>query len=313
MQQFLHNSHLAIPPGEGHRGVEYKSLGASVTSHRKSVETMRNQFRFRIIDGLPAGAEKAASSDPASSCAGRSAANQLLDHLADDVMENPMSLVMEGFQARVNALLQDRARTGRKLHDDVLRPLFTMSLNLHAHRHTSTSGSLDGQCVWDESIATLKKVIRDTRKLIRGLEEAEAQESDLMSEFYSMINAYEALGGLQIELYIESHTLNLLTQEEKRELLTITREALNNCIRHAQATRATVKLHQSKSRVCLAILDNGIGFSSTETQSRGYGLSHMENRARRLGGKLHVRSQKGRGTTIIAEFALEPMLAPLRP
>ena len=311
MQQFLHNSHLAIPPGEDHRGVGYKSLGASVTFHRKSVETMRNQFRFHIIDGFLPGAEKASSSKPASPCADHSAANPLLHHLAGDVTENHMSLVMEGFQTRVTALLQDRARTGRILHDDVLRPLFTMSLNLHAHRHTCTGGSSDAQCVWDESIAMLNKVIHDTRKLIRGLEEAEAQESDLMSEFYSMINAYEALGGLQIEIYIESHALNLLTQEEKREVLTITREALNNCIRHAQATRATVKLHQSKARICLAILDNGIGFSSNETQSRGYGLFHMETRARRLGGKLHVRSQKGRGTTIIAEFALEPMLAPL--
>ena len=311
MQLFLHNSHLAIPPGEDHRGMEYKSLGVSVTSHRKSVETMRNQFRFQIIDGFLPGAEKASSSRPASPCAGHSAANQLLHHLAGDVTENHMSLVMEGFQTRVTALLQDRARTGRTLHDDVLRPLFTMSLNLHAHRHTCTSGSSDAQCVWDESIATLNKVIHDTRKLIRGLEEAEVQESDLMSEFYSMINAYEALGGLQIELYIESHALNLLTREEKREVLTITREALNNCIRHAQATRATVKLHQAKARICLAVLDNGIGFSSTETQSRGYGLFHMETRARRLGGKLHVRSQKGRGTTIIAEFALQPMLAPL--
>ncbi len=311
MQQFLHNSHLAIPPGDCHCGVEYTSLGASVTSHRKDVETMTNHFRFQIIDGFLSGAERASSSKPASPCTGRSTANRLLHHLAGDVSENHMSLVMEGFQTRVNALLQDRARTGAKLHDDVLRPLFTMSLSLHAHRHTCTSGSSEAQCVWDESIATLNKVIHDTRKLIRGLEEAEVQDSDLMSEFYSMINAYEALGGLQIELYIESHTLNLLTQEEKRELLTITREALNNCIRHAQATRATVKLHQSKARICLAILDNGIGFSSTETQARGYGLSHMETRARRLGGKLHVRSQKGRGTTIIAEFALEPMFAPL--
>ena len=100
MQQFPHNSHLAIPPGEDHRGVEYKSLGASVTSHRKSVETMTNQFRFQIIDGFLPGVEKASSSKPASPCTGRSAANQLLQHLAGDVTESHMSLVMEGFQAR---------------------------------------------------------------------------------------------------------------------------------------------------------------------------------------------------------------------
>ena len=272
---------------------------------------MTNQFRFQIIDGLLPRGEKAPSSQPASPSGGPSASNQLLKHLEGDVAENNMPLVVEGFQNRLDALLQDRARTGRNLHDDVLRPLLTMSLRLNAHRHTCASASSEAQCLWDESIATLNKVIHDTRKLIQVLEEGEVQGFDLMSELYSMINTYEALGGLHIELYIESHTLDLLTQEEKRELLTITREALNNCIRHAQATRAVVKLHQSKAGICLAILDNGIGFSSTETQSRGYGLSHMESRARKLGGKLHVRSQKGRGTTIIAEFALEPTLAPL--
>lgn len=272
---------------------------------------MTDRFRFQIIDGfLPRGG-KASSTKPAPPSGGTPSNNQLLQHLGADVAENNMSLVVEGFQNRLNALLQDRARTGRNLHDDVLRPLFTFSLSLKAHRHTCASASAEVQCFWDESIAALNRVIRDARKLIRDLEEGDVQEFDLMTELYSMINVYEALGGLHIELYIESDTLNLLTQEEKRELLTITREALNNCIRHAQATRAIVKLHQSKASMCLAILDNGIGFTSSDPQSRGYGLSDMESRARKLGGKLHVRSQKGRGTTIIAEFALEPMLAPL--
>ena len=132
-----------------------------------------------------------------------------------------------------------------------------------------------------------------------------------MSELDAMINVYQALGELHIEPYIESHAVTLLTQEEKRELLTITREALNNCIRHAQATHAMVKLQRAKAKICLVILDNGIGFSSADIQSRGYGLSYMEMRARRLGGELHVRSQKGQGTTIIAEFSLEPIPAPL--
>jgi signal transduction histidine kinase len=272
---------------------------------------MANQFRFQIIDGLLPRGAKAPLRNPGSP-AGRPSANKpLLQHLAGDAAENTLSRVMEGFQNRVNALVQDRARTGRNLHDEVLRPLFTVSLSLKAHRRTCTCASAEAQCVWDESIAVLNKVLRDARKLIRDLEEGEVPEFDLMSELYAMIDAYETLGGLRIELYIEPDTPNLLTQEEKRELLTITREALNNCIRHAQATRAMVKLHQSNAKMCLAIRDNGIGFSSSEPQSRGYGLSHMESRARKLGGTLHVCSQKGCGTTIIAEFDLEPIFAPL--
>ncbi len=140
--------------------------------------------------------------------------------------------------------------------------------------------------------------------LIRGLEEGRIKEFDLTSEMHTMIKTFDPLGRLQIELTIQSRALNLMTQDEKRELFNIAREAFSNCIRHAQATRATIKLNHSRARIRLAIVDDGIGFSPTETQSPGYGLPNMETRARKLGGRLQVRSQKGRGTRIIAEFAL---------
>lgn len=267
---------------------------------------MRKQFRFQIIDGSRPG-KQPQSSAPASSSRGSSPDKQLIHHLVGEAPEDHVSRVMEGFQSRLVALLEDRLRTGRHLTDDVLRPLFTIRLSLETHRQTCTSASSEVRCFCARSIAQLNEVIHDTRRLIRGLEEGEVQEFDLTSELYSMIKTFEAIGGLHIELFIESGIVTLLTQEENRELLTITREALNNCIRHAQATRATVKLRHSKARIYLIILDNGVGFSSSESHLRGYGLSNMESRARKLGGRLQVQSQKGRGTTIIAEFGLEPV------
>ena len=123
-----------------------------------------------------------------------------------------------------------------------------------------------------------------------------------------MINSYKLLGRLDIELIIQAHAITLMTKEEKHEVLDITREALNNCIRHAQATRAIIKLNHSRASIRLTIMDNGIGFIATASQRRGYGLTNIENRVRKLGGRLHIQSRKGRGTRILAEFALEPIL-----
>jgi signal transduction histidine kinase len=271
---------------------------------------MTNHFPFRIIDGFLATNNKAPHNEASLSSGFPVNKTQLLQHLVGDAAETNLLLVLEAFQKRLDGLLDDRIRVGRNLHDRVLGPLFTITLSLKAHHETCTSAFEDAQCFCKQSIEQLNKAIQDIRKIIRTLEEGEIQEFDLMSEMYSMINTYERLG-LQIELIIESQALNLLTQQEKCELFTIAREALSNSLRHARATRATVKLRHSKARMCLAVLDNGIGFNSSQDQPRGYGLSNMESRARKLGGRLHIRSQRGRGTTIIAEFALEPILTPL--
>jgi two-component system nitrate/nitrite sensor histidine kinase NarX len=269
---------------------------------------MSNHFPFQIIDGYLATNGKGPHRTPRLSAGFPSANHQVLQHLVGDAAESNLPRVVEGFQKRLDALLHDRIRIGRHLHDCVLRPLLTIGLRLHRQTYRGLSSVTPSAC--GQSIEQLNKAIHETRRIIRDLEEGEIQEFDLMSEISSMIATYELLGQLQIESIIEPQTLQLLTQEEKHELFTITREALSNCIRHAHATRATVKLHQANAKLYLAILDNGIGFSSGDTQ-RGYGLSNIETRARKLGGRLRIRSRKGRGTAIIVQFVLEPMLTPL--
>jgi two-component system, NarL family, sensor histidine kinase DevS len=269
---------------------------------------MRNHFPFQIIDGFLATPGKAPHRTPRLSAGCSSATTPVLQHLVGDPVESNLPLVLESFQKRVDALLHDRSRLGRHLHDCVLRPLLTIGVRLHGQTYRGLSSVTPHPC--RQSIAQLNKVIHETRRIIRDLEEGDIQEFDLMSEMSSMITTYELLGQFQIESIIEPQTLHLLTQEEKHELFTITREALSNCIRHAHATRATVKLHQANAKMYLAILDNGIGFSSGDTQ-RGYGLSNIETRAKRLGGRLRIRSRKGRGTAIIVQFVLEPVLTPL--
>lgn len=272
---------------------------------------MKEEFRFRIIDGFRQTVGRIASNRCSLPSTLASDGNQLLHQLVGDPTENNLPLVLEASQRRVNALIEDRTRIGRDLHDCVLQALFDIGVSLKTHRLTCPNVRSEAKCSGDRSIEQLNKLIREVRLLIRGLEEGRIQEFDLTSEMHSMIKTFDPLGRVQIELTIQSRALNLLTQDEKRELFNIAREAFSNCIRHAQATRATIKLNHSRARIRLAIVDNGIGFSPTETQSPGYGLPNMETRARKLGGRLHVRSQKGQGTRIVAEFALEPTLAPV--
>ena len=222
--------------------------------------------------------------------------------------DNDLSLVLEACHKRLDALLEDRNRIGRNLQGRVLQPLFVLTSRLTDNRHGPTDVPADTSCIQERSILQLNVLIREIRRIIRSLEEGGVEEYDLMSEIRSMINSYEPLGDLAIELIIESHVLQLLTQEEKHEVFNITREAINNCVRHAQATRAIIRLRQRGARIRLSILDNGIGFCPLHKPSRGYGLPYIQTRVRKLGGQLHVRSRKGRGTQIVAELALEPSM-----
>ena len=260
---------------------------------------MPNNFPFHIIEGFR-GATRGHESCIAS---GATANENHILKIIGEATDSNLSLVLEACQKRLDALLEDRNRIGRDLQDRVLQPLFAITTNLAGDRHACTNLSADTGWIRDQSLLQLNKLIQEIRRIIRNLEEGGVEEYDLMSEMHSMINSYEPLGELAIELIIQSHALQLLTQEEKREVFSITREAINNCVRHAQATRAIIKLDHRGARIRLAIMDNGIGFCPFDTSSRGYGLPNIETRVKKLGGQLHVRSRKGRGTKIVAEFA----------
>ncbi len=272
---------------------------------------MKDKCAFKIINGFRQTAGRITSNKSSFPSGLAPGGNHMLHQLVGDATENNLPLLLEVFEKRLNVLIEDRTRIGRELHNVVLQALYTIGVSLETHRRTCPDVSAGAKCSGDQSIEQLNQLIQDIRRMIRGLEEGRVQEFDLMSEMESMIKTYQRLGQLHIELIIQSRALDLLTQEEERELCNITREALGNCVRHAQATRATITLNHSRARIRLAIVDNGIGFSPTKNQSPGYGLPNMEARARKLGGRLHVRSQKGRGTRIIAEFALEPILDPV--
>jgi signal transduction histidine kinase len=147
--------------------------------------------------------------------------------------------------------------------------------------------------------------------MIHGLEFGKVEEFDLASELRILVDTYAQIGKLRIAIKLQATALEILTGEEEREILNIVREALSNCVRHARASRATVTLRTRGPRVRLAIGDDGTGFDSSMNQFAGYGLANMATRAKKLGGQLTIRSRVGRGTRIIAEFSLEPILIPV--
>jgi signal transduction histidine kinase len=219
-----------------------------------------------------------------------------------------LTIAFKATESRLSKLLEDRTRIGRDLHDCVLQSLYAIGLNIETARRTGNDQTAEGREADDRMIRQINQLIHEVRGMIRELESGSVQEFDLSSELFDLCTTYEQTGRLHIKLDLQRSAIDILTNEEEREILNIVREALSNCARHANATRAAVSIRMRDAKIRVSIHDDGVGFSTALGRPRGYGLANMEARAKRLGGVLKVQSKTGEGTHIIAEFSLEPLL-----
>lgn len=225
-----------------------------------------------------------------------------------DSCARELTTAFRATECRLNKLLEDRTRIGRDLHDCVLQSLYAIGLNIETSQRVRREQTAEDRESSGRMVQQINQLIHEVRGMIRELESGTLQEFDLSAELSSLCRAYEQSGGVQIKLHLQSNAVEVLTKEEEREILHIVREALSNCARHANAARAVVSIRMREARIRVSIHDDGIGFSAAVGQRRGYGLTNMEARAKKLGGTLRVQSKTGGGTQVIAEFALEPLL-----
>lgn len=231
-----------------------------------------------------------------------------LDHYQLEPGAGDLTTALKATEQRLHRLLEDRSRIGRDLHDCVLQSLYAIGLTIETALRLRHNNNKDSQLYESDMTLQINQLIHDVRGMIRELESGTVQEFDLSSELTTLRTIYEQAGRLEVKLDIQRNAIEVLTHEEEREILNIVREALSNCARHAHATLALVSIRMKDTRVRISIQDDGIGFAQAPGPSRGYGLTNMEARAKKLGGTLRVQSKTGKGTQVTVEFSLEPLL-----
>jgi signal transduction histidine kinase len=125
------------------------------------------------------------------------------------------------------------------------------------------------------------------------------EEQGLTGALRSRLNAVEARAGLVTSF--EGEAAPRLPAEIEQELFRIAQEGLNNVLKHAHATRVSVRLDVSDGRIALEIADNGLGFEPSLGGGGGFGLASLQQRAERLGGTLRLDSAPGSGTRVCVE------------
>ncbi|HEX2765084.1 MAG TPA: GAF domain-containing sensor histidine kinase [Candidatus Limnocylindria bacterium] len=205
-------------------------------------------------------------------------------------------------QVRRLAVVDERERISRDLHDSVIQAIYAQTLALDEAVEL-VGGDPDGarQRV-DEAIDALNGVIRDIRNFIFGLRPVLLENGGLADGLAQLAAELRRNAGVEVTLDVDERGRNAdLPIETVAELLAVTREALSNVARHARATHASVRLTEdARVRWRLEIGDDGIGFDASADPGGGHhGLANMAARMRAASGTFEVDSAPGAGTRII--------------
>ncbi len=146
--------------------------------------------------------------------------------------------------------------------------------------------------------STTEILINSIRKIALSLRPVMIDELGLTASLEWQCKEFASVNGIPCEFenyYVEE----TLSKEVKVELFRICQESLTNIMRHAKATRVTVRLQHQLKGVYLYVVDNGIGFEKNQKKD-SFGLSGMLERVLSVKGKLTIDSKNGKGTTICA-------------
>lgn len=276
---------------------------------KRGFQLMKDRRGFQIIDGfLHSSSGKPANQRAARAQGISTGTAEAIPCLLRGQVENNLTAALTASEQRLSALLYDRSRIGRELHGSVLQALYAIGLSLAQSHELSRGATQSGPHAHNQAANQLHKLIQDIRRLILSMESDCVDPFRLVSELQVLAQTVKRVSEVRIRVEVEPAAEEILTGEEARELLTITREALSNCVRHARATQIVISLRHNGSRVQLSIRDNGSGFDVEHGPAKGIGFAHMEDRVRKIGGRLNIQSTVSRGTCITADVYLEPIL-----
>ena len=199
------------------------------------------------------------------------------------------------------ATLEERARLARELHDSVTQSLYSVTLLAEAVARLLSTGDHQTAVEYLRELRdTAQESLREMRLLIFELRPVALEKSGLPGALRLRLESVEARSGLKTELQMEG--VEKLPYGVKMELYQITQETLNNILKHARATKVQVKLHFLDTLTCLEVTDDGEGFDLEQAaRSGGLGLAGIAERAKKIGGKLHIDSAPGKGTSVRVE------------
>ena len=207
-------------------------------------------------------------------------------------------------QAQRLAVVEERQRLARELHDSVTQALYGATLYAEAASRQLATGQLDlASEHLGELRDTAQEALREMRLLIFELRPSVLESEGLRTALRARLEAVEERAGLEVAFQVRGE--RALPSRVEEGLYRIAQEALNNALKHACAQKVTVSLELGGRVAVMEIVDDGCGFDpETAVEGGGLGLDGMIERAAQMGGELALESQPGAGTRVRVEVLL---------
>ncbi|MEV5571923.1 GAF domain-containing protein [Spirillospora sp. NPDC052269] len=196
------------------------------------------------------------------------------------------------------ALLEDRDRIARDLHDTVIQRLFATAMSLMAAIKITQRREVAVRV--QHAVDDLDATIRQIRSSIFALQ-AEGDEDSLRGRVHTLVDAAAEHLGFSPSVRLDGHLDTDVDEELGEQLLAVVREALSNVARHARATEVLVAV-DAGGDLTLRVEDDGVGIPEGGRRS---GLRNMGERAEARGGSLSTRPRPGGGTVLIWRVPLQ--------
>ncbi len=198
-------------------------------------------------------------------------------------------------KAAQDAVTTERTRLARDLHDAVTQTLFSATLIADVLPEIWEMNINEGKRRLEELRILTRGALAEMRTLLVELRPNALVEVPLPSLLKQLAEALTGRSRISIQTYSEGD--RKLPPDIQVALYRLTQEALNNVVKHANASQAVVTLHLG-DQVRLSIADNGIGFDQTIVTGDHLGLKIMRERAEAIGASLRIESEAGEGTQI---------------
>ncbi|MGR3763447.1 sensor histidine kinase [Rossellomorea sp. NS-SX7] len=194
------------------------------------------------------------------------------------------------------AVMEERQRLARDLHDSVSQQLFALNMLSSAAYKSMGDHPDKAEGIIRQVADIAAKAQGEMRALLLHLRPIDLKGEGLCEALTILIQELKEKTQLEIEATLDG--IENLSKGTETHMFRIIQESLSNILRHSEASKVKIMTEKKEGFVTLYISDNGIGFNIRENKMTSYGLQTMRERAEEIGGNFQIRSKEKEGTYI---------------
>jgi signal transduction histidine kinase len=207
------------------------------------------------------------------------------------------------------AVLEERERISREMHDGLAQVLGYLNLKSQAAQAALRSGQVKHAAMAVREIEHVAQAAyAEIREAILGLRTVVSPGTDLFVSLTEYVHHFKREWGIDVRLIVPAGVTLTFAPNAEVQLLRIIQEALANVRKHAQAKQAWVRFEVDGDAAVVTIEDDGIGFDPVRVGPGRFGLAMMGERAESVGGTFELETAPGAGTRVIVRLPLNPIL-----